>query len=252
MAINPVRSSARLLSLPVALSLLGLAGAPADAAGAPPAPSVGACHSYSWSAALALSNSSPRVSCFGRHDALTVAVGKLPATMSYGAFTSNNGQPSTSVSNTIARTCVPGWINQLGSTRLVAGRSMFTAVSFAPTKTQWSSGARWFRCDIVLEKTQSSLAPLPLGQKPFLRNGRKLSEKERICLRRTSGPVDCSLSHYYTPVGARLLQVSPSNVRSRAASLCRRMVNRRVYAAYWKRVNATSPAQYTINCFKKA
>lgn len=113
------------------------------------APTAGSCYAMSQAQSVAQTNTSKPVSdCYESHNAATYHVGLFPKN-------TTSSDPAK-----VKRVCQ----NQLAkATGLTQGQllgSVLEWIWFEPTTTQWSAGARWFRCDMVARK-DNRLALLP-------------------------------------------------------------------------------------------
>lgn len=115
-------------------------------------PHVGECRNLSYAAGAALSDATPTVDCEQTHTALTYYVGRYQGDREdndYAGYTCESQLP-----------------HALGVPATTAKLSAYSLVFYQPTKQQWSAGARWFRCDLVLP-TPNSFAPLPATVSPL-------------------------------------------------------------------------------------
>lgn len=157
------RTAALLVAL--ALALVGLVACDDSSSeptttpstGPAAAPPVRGCYLLAVADGLQLSNSAPRVPCTARHTSVTVAVGRI------GKDARGTLVPleSAAAQRRIARTCTAKVDVYVGGTIETRRLSRVQAVWFSPTAEQLGTGARWFRCDLVVAKNQTAFANLP-------------------------------------------------------------------------------------------
>ncbi len=128
------------------------------------APPARACYDLDVAAALELSNSAKSVPCTGKHTAVTVAVGTVNP-VSDGHLLAVD---STRLQRQIANRCRAKVYAHVGGSEETRRLSRVQAVWFSPTLKQSDTGARWFRCDLVIADGKTAFAPLPARTKGLL------------------------------------------------------------------------------------
>lgn len=122
-----------------------------------PAPPVGACYNLTVADGLELSTGAAAVPCGHRHTSVTVAVSRLkqPA----------DGSPlpleSVSAQRRIAKSCKAKVDAHVGGSRESRRLSRVQAVWFSPSASEAETGARWYRCDLVIAGDPTNFAALP-------------------------------------------------------------------------------------------
>lgn len=113
---------------------------------------VGSCHALTWTEFMARSDADRSVSCARRHTSLTVRVSRVKD--------GTRRSDATSIARQVDRGCYNAMADRVGgwSTYL---RSFYWLTVYVPTKRQWSHGARWVRCDMVLGDSRKQLQQLP-------------------------------------------------------------------------------------------
>lgn len=125
--------------------------APPDTLGTP---RVGECRDLPYSAGDALSDDTPTVDCGQHHTALTYYVGRYRGDLADNDYAGYR--------------CGAELPHALGASAKATKLSAYSFVFYQPTKQQWSAGARWFRCDLVLSTTDT-FDPLPTDVSPLPR-----------------------------------------------------------------------------------
>lgn len=230
----------------VSLPMLGVSAAQA----APPPPKVGACYTYSWKALDAASGPTKTVSCSKSHTAVTYYV---------GTFTGAAAASTTPVSSaTVADSgsgCWAALVRKVGVK--AAALTRVKMGFFVPTQAQWTAGARWYRCDAVLAKTSSALAPIP---KNFLRSVKKASgiSAYRKCLTTRGKLVACTsgkaryVARKYATLGS-LSAPYPGNsgVAGTSMALCSRALGKAFKYATWPLADNWSLGQRQATCYAR-
>lgn len=173
----------------------GVIGDPATAASSEPdplagAPEVGVCYDMTRSDAAAVTHEAPGVSCTGPHTSMTYHVGQFPT--------------DSSIADTegASRGCERHLPEGLGLTAREVKSSILTWIWFEPTTEQWSAGARWYRCDVIAQRGNGSLKPLPSAGSPFFPNG--VPDDYFRCMQERGEegvPVTCDKPHGYRWAG---------------------------------------------------
>lgn len=166
---------------------------------APAKPAVGSCHDMSVKEAYAVADPDPAVSCARRHTSRTIAVPTVPA-----GIKMTNGR---ALARIVDQKCSPAYERAIHPSRKQRLLSAYAQFWFAPTKAQIRQGARWIRCDVVLQKGRS-LAPLPPAQVPALGNAPHPDREARCYLGRKGGYLvtTCDSGHAYRTVTAYEMQ----------------------------------------------
>lgn len=176
------------------LALLATLLTPLSAeAAVPPAPVVGACHTYNWTTFLSASDTSDPVPCATAHVARTVYVGRLWTAEAYSTMVND---PKTGLY--IFKQCLVPTQQAIGPWKTVAVAG-YDGASFIPTQAQYDAGARWFRCDVILPGA-GHLYAIP-NRHPL---AVPLSPGQSRCIHLTSGggvPVACAAPHTYRAAG---------------------------------------------------
>jgi hypothetical protein len=143
-------SRSRIALAVAALFATTLFAAPADAA----TPVVGKCYNLTYSQVLAASTNAPAVSCTSSHNAKTIGVRQVPNSTDYKHLT------DAEAFKLAATLCYPKFTAYLGSTAEDQHLTAYDLLFYIPTQTQRNAGARWMRCDLVLDAGKS-IARLP-------------------------------------------------------------------------------------------
>lgn len=244
-----MRGSARSLRHPLlavlALMAALLAPMPAQAA-VPPAPAVGSCHTYGWDTYLGVSDASAPVPCTGPHVARTVFVGRLWTNESYSSLL-NDPKMGAYVYNQ----CLVPTQQAIGPWKTVATAG-FTGASFLPTQAEYTAGARWFRCDVILPGAGHMYA-IP-NRNP---EGVPLSPGQSRCLHMTSQgalSVACAAPHTFRAVG--VIWAPGSAYPSRATWLalgqnhCPPIVRTSTWEVTWAGPAAWTHGDHYLTCYR--
>lgn len=176
----------------LAISLITLGTTPAQAASSGATPKVGQCRTLTAKLAAAPTDTSKPTSCAKRHNAVTIAIAKVPTPLV--------GQSQEQLSALGEAACAPLVLKKLGRSPAERETSAYRYVFFQPTAAQVQAGARWFRCDLVLEGGKR-LLPLPAHlSHPIL--PKRLNDHIARCLTRTHVTTTCSSTHSYRPIDA--------------------------------------------------
>ncbi|MET3960367.1 hypothetical protein ABIE44_000301 [Marmoricola sp. OAE513] len=135
------------------------------------APDVGACYDIDVAAALELSSSAPAVPCSGRHTSVTVSVGTLDPVADGHLLAID----STRLQRQVANRCRAKVDAHVGGSAETRRLSRVQAVWFSPTLKQFDTGARWFRCDLVIADGATTFARLPARTKGLLASASALN-----------------------------------------------------------------------------
>ncbi len=121
------------------------------------APELGACRTLAPEDIRQASNTSPAVSCAGRHTAETFAVGTFPDDLVAG-----DDPDDPKLGAYVYDRCQGQFQKFLGGDESLVLRSTMTWAWFRPTTEAWNDGAHWYRCDVVGGGEQSkSFVALP-------------------------------------------------------------------------------------------
>ena len=235
-------SVARGLLVPLLASGLLLLGPSAAAGPGYHQPRVGECRDYGTRAYLADSETSKPVSCDQKHTALTVAVLRVPRSVGVA-------DPEKAFA-AVGTRCYRAMFEALGVAPRKRAETAYSLAYFLPTKAERARGARWVRCDLVLEGgTKLQPLPDPLLPKPLddsvkrcllLRHGRALTT---VCRRthdfRVAGIVKLS--------GAYRTQRQFENI---AVKRCPRLAGERFYFNYPSR-EGWQAGDKRITCSKR-
>jgi hypothetical protein len=111
----------------------------------PDLPAVGACRVLTLAEIKPTSNATPTVSCSSPHTAVTIAVGGFPASEVTNANLRNG-----TLGNQALQRCTAAWRSTVGGTVEAQHTTALGLAYYLPDSQQLSSGARWYRCDLVL------------------------------------------------------------------------------------------------------
>lgn len=232
----------------IALCVIALVGSgfavlgvsPAEAGATYQQPKVGQCRNLGLAQLGAASNTTKPVSCASRHTAQTVGVGRLPKSLKWSS-------PQAKVKTAIGRSCTRSFAAKLGQTETARRLSAFTWVSFRPTKSQRRHGARWFRCDAVMQR-DGALAPLTRSATPLLVTPTPNSQALCLSTRRTT----CDRAHSFKATSAFLIALKKwpgaSKVKSLASAGCDTRVTTSSYR-YYAPSQATWGYSRWVTCF---
>ena len=237
-----VESAAMRTRLLAVLASLALAASfllvPTNAQAAVPAPpKVGQCWNYTWAQGFAASSPTPAVSCSRLHRAVTYYVGTITGAAARAA------DPATDpgVSALISRGCRIQQAKVLGPGVMLT--LAWRGISlFVPSPAEWAAGARFYRCDIMLRTTDTSIGYIPSNFIALLHTKAGI-EKFRWCATKTFASTPCSAkNHYYRSVVTVSLGLTttpfPGTAKafSRAKSLCATAVRKALGTT--KKINA--------------
>jgi hypothetical protein len=125
------------------------------------APVVGQCFDMSVAELSESSYSEAAVDCGAEHTSQVIAVAQLPDALTYD---------SSGLVAFAFETCGPAQRKVVGASKLGVRLTAYSFGFFGPTAEQQAAGARWLRCDLVLNAGRR-LAPLPsrltVGKYPF-------------------------------------------------------------------------------------
>lgn len=125
------------------------------------APAVGQCFAMNVAELNEASYTEAAVDCAAEHTSQVIAVAQLPADLTY---------ESPGLLRFALETCFPAQRKVLGASKLGLRLTAYNLGYFIPTTDQQAAGARWLRCDLILN-AGSKLAPLPgklkVGTYPF-------------------------------------------------------------------------------------
>jgi Septum formation len=129
----------------------------ATTAPVPPAPEPAACYRLTSRQLTQPTNESRPVPCGGRHNAVTIFVGRLDTVV--------NGRPvpvdSDRAQRQVATACPRRLDAYLGGSAETRDLSRFNVVWYSPTLEQSDRGADWFRCDLIAFSRAEALQSLP-------------------------------------------------------------------------------------------
>jgi len=156
-------------------------------------PAVGKCRTYTLTAAMKESNSTPVTACSSTHTAKVFKVAQLPASLTWNSSVDQ-------IAAEVVDVCGPAFDQALGASEKVRRMAAYTWFWFEPTQTQKEHGARWFRCDVTMWG-HNSLIPLPSNANPLLRFGLKYGATRCIYGTENLG-TSCAKSHHHRATGA--------------------------------------------------
>lgn len=152
-AMRPIRSLTAVAALACACAAASLvSGAPSATAGPSSTPTEGSCHQLTYQQAAAYSDPQAPVSCDGPHTTITVKVAIVRAD-TVRTDTADIARQIDARCWPAAAAAVGGWRNYM--------RSAYRWYLFVPTEAEWSAGARWVRCDLVLPGANKTIQQLP-------------------------------------------------------------------------------------------
>jgi hypothetical protein len=137
---------------------------PSSAPAAPAAPKVGSCHNLSFAQATAVVDSRKPVRCGDPHTSITYRTGQIDLTQD-GHLLAVDSQAARA---RFAKACAPRLGRYLGGSTSAVRLSRFEAVWFGPSVEQADAGATWYRCDVVLVRSEGKLLRLPRSVKGVL------------------------------------------------------------------------------------
>jgi len=219
----------------------GTAGAETDPLAG--APSVDACYRMSFVESNARTNGDSPVDCSAEHTTITYYVGTFP---------DDAVEPDPGTMSAQCRKRLPA---AMGLTRKQLVSSIFEPVHFEPSPTQWSSGARWFRCDARAE-SGDRLRPLPSGGTPVLVED--VPDAYTRCVDDRGGPglyVTCNKPHTYRWAGyfrAKGGTTYPSRKNfEKQGQGCYRFTDNGAYWVTWPLEPRWSTGDRDMNCYRK-
>lgn len=160
-------------------------------------PAVGECRDMGWADLSQDADPEPTVDCSARHTARTVGVVSVPADLDYS--------DSARVLDIAVSKCAPAAAEALGRDALVRVRTAYNYGFFMPTRAEWSHGARWMRCDLIL-LAGTKLAPLPTDDEPALPKGGLPDAVARCLVGKDHVTTTCSRAHQWRAAGAFVLR----------------------------------------------
>lgn len=122
-----------------------------------PAPKRGTCYRLTVKEALRAVSTAAPVPCTSRHNATTVAVGRLDPLLDGHLLAVDSAR----VQSQVATRCRRLVDRHVGGSTETQRLSRVQAVWFTPTLAQSDHGALWFRCDLVIASGTRSLVTLP-------------------------------------------------------------------------------------------
>lgn len=216
----------------VATLLAGAAVTPSAAQAGPGQPedgiaTVGECRTYTFDQAMRASENSAPVDCSTSHTAKVLGTPMLPDGMTYGDIAA--------LERVMLRTCYPAFGRLLGRTDSLRHRSAYTMMWFIPTQAQRDRGARWLRCDLVLQGGRT-LQPIPADTAPIL-GPAPLRNRVARCATAQEVRTTCSRAHEWRATGTYLVprDAYPGNrTMSRIAHrTCPSRTSTRAWYAVW-------------------
>ncbi len=226
-------------------------GDPATPSESPPpdplagAPALRSCFNLSAAQAQALTNTSTPVDCYSEHTTLTYHVGQFEVT---------SLAPTRSVAR---RGCQRHVRTQLGLTPRQLRASVLDVVWFQPSTTQWSAGARWYRCDLLARNPQGDgLKPLPDGPSPFTAG---LPDGLTRCIRDDDGSavhVTCDRPHDYRWAGSfratgKRRPATDEAALAVAEGPCSRLTGTTDWYVTWPSELAWTQGDRQLDCFRR-
>ncbi|MEO5653992.1 MAG: septum formation family protein [Marmoricola sp.] len=144
------------------MSLLAACAAPlkpATPADRATPPELGACYQLTPKETAELSSAAEPVACTTKHTSQTFAIGDLPKS-------SGSAREAAAHGKWVYRTCQTAFEKFLGIDESLALRVQLSWAWFRPSERGWDDGARWYRCDLVGGRADSTrYAPLPTEAK---------------------------------------------------------------------------------------
>ena len=207
------------------------------------APSVDACYKMNIAKTEAQTNNSTPVECYSDHTTLTYHVGTFPDD-------ALEADPEV-----MAEECQKRLGAAMGLTKKQLVSSIFEPIYFEPTTTQWSSGARWYRCDARAE-SGGKLRLMPTGSTPVLYDG--VPDEFTRCVDNRSGQglyVTCNKGHDYRWAGyfqAKGGKTYPSRANfEKQGKGCYKFTDNGAYWVTWPLQPAWDTGNRDMNCYKK-
>ncbi|HET6152705.1 MAG TPA: septum formation family protein [Marmoricola sp.] len=149
-------------------------------------PKVGQCRDLTAAQGDPMANNSPTVPCSSPHTTYTFAVPNLAR----GVDAKHLSAAKFLTAGVDA--CTPRWHKFLGRSWGIEDQTMFSYMFFAPTKAQRAHGARWVRCDLILQ-SGGDINVLPAAHRPLLQG--PLSNSVRRCRNQGGVYVTCDQTH---------------------------------------------------------
>ncbi len=207
------------------------------------APSVDACYKMTIVKTEAQTNNNNPVDCYSDHTTITYHVGTFPA---------DAAEPDV---DTMVTQCQRRLAAAMGLTKKQLTSSIFEPVFFEPTTNQWSSGARWFRCD-ARAQSGGKLRLMPSGSTPVLYEG--VEDKYQRCVDNRKGQglyVTCDRGHDYRWAGyfqAKGGAKYPSRKNfQKQGEGCYKFTDKGAYWVTWPLEPRWDAGDRTMNCYKK-
>jgi hypothetical protein len=176
-------------------------------------PTVGECHLYKYAEVNHASEKSKAIPCDQKHTAQVIAVVKVPRRIPF--------VDALAVFDATGPKCYHAMAKTLRGNLAFRSLSAYNFAFFVPTKAEQAQGARWVRCDLILEGGRK-LMPL---RTPFL-SARPLPDDVARCLLKAGPallPTVCARRHDYRAAGIVKLKgtyKSPREFLSIAAKRC--------------------------------
>ena len=127
------------------------------------APDLGACRLLTVDDLAQPSNATQVVACGEKHNAMTYAVGPLPASLDDATY------DDASLGTFAFKACTAKFMKFVSADESLAMRTILSWAWFRPSQQAWDDGARWFRCDVVGGGDQTKkLVDLPANAKGLL------------------------------------------------------------------------------------
>jgi hypothetical protein len=209
------------------------------------APALDACYRMSMATAQARTNTSnPVSSCYDDHTTVTYYVGAFPD----DAAAADDAQ--------MIKDCTARLPEAMGLTRKQLASSVFDFVFFEPTTSQWSAGARWFRCDATAE-TGGRLKLMPPGSTPILSGG-KVENAYLRCVDDRSGSGDyvtCNRPHTYRWAGVFTVKGTAKYPKraffEKQGKGCYKFTDNGAYWVTWPLEPQWDAGDRQMNCYRK-
>ncbi|MEQ6899906.1 septum formation family protein [Nocardioides sp. YIM 152588] len=141
------------------------------------APAVGECHDYGKKVLLSDNDPTPAVGCKKDHTAYTTAVVYLPDAVEY--YEPTWDEFLATMSRKVLPGCAAAARKALETNWRTYMRTAYTWAWFLPTEDEIAHGARWVRCDLVLQAGNDRLQDLP-ARSPALK---RITKAERACIK---------------------------------------------------------------------
>ena len=224
-------------------------GGPASSTASPEAdplagaPAVDACYKMNIEKTAAATNNSNPVACYNDHTTLTYHVGTFP---------DDAVEPDPDV---MIKECQKRLGKAMGLNKKQLVSSIFEPIFFEPTTTQWSAGARWYRCDARAE-SGGKLRLLPSGSTPVLYDGVPTEFTRCVDNRNDQGLyVTCNKPHDFRWAGyfqAKGGSKYPSRGNfEKQGKGCYKFTDNGAYWVTWPLEPRWSTGDRDMNCYKK-